>query len=145
MNWLKSLFSRKLLAEKKHPLAGKSFRSNEAFFEYYSTHGDTKLEKGKPSYAVVVSDKTDSASRIFGEPIKDPLQRVFLIHVASRNFDVMQHVAHDQRKGIIKEGDLVAWIPVQKLNFGKDKWDGALIALCAPEFGDHGVKVITYF
>ncbi|KPH66346.1 hypothetical protein ADT71_06670 [Novosphingobium sp. ST904] len=115
-----------------------AFKSNEAFYDYQSMFGDTKLRHGQPCFGLVIKDCSDLVPTT-------PPERAFLISLASQDGGISKIAKHNQLKGPIRPGDLIAWVPLTQYGPEETEWDGALIALCAPEFNDNGVKVITYF
>jgi hypothetical protein len=135
--WLRQLFMPRAPAQ--HPLAGLAFNNAEDFFAYQCRYGDNEPRENHPCYGIVEGDVTDLAASTTGIAGVSSFERVIAVRLADASGGHTTFVPHHVRNGVVRTGDLVAWLPVS--HHPAIGWQGALIAKCNPSFGAHGVEV----
>lgn len=126
---------------RRHPMSGFKFKNAQAFFDYHCQYGDTNLHKGAICYAMVSSDVTDVAASNFGPA--EPNYQILSLTVANKDGGFRRIVPHNADSGRLEPGDLVAWVPSHKHE--TMGWQGPIVAKCAPEFVDTGVRVLALY
>ncbi|MFX4085634.1 hypothetical protein ACKU27_11080 [Sphingobium yanoikuyae] len=135
---------------RRNPMAGFAFKDGPSFFEAWCKFGDTTLTAKKPIVGLVVDI---SAEYGIEKPVKrnnDGSQAVVLdIASPDGGFRVYASTASGNNAPL-SPGDLVSWIPLRRMpkalfDDKRSRWLGLIVAKHAPEFDDHGIKVLERY
>jgi len=140
--WFRRLLSRPDKPS-RDPLADFVFRTGEDVFELLCKYADNEVRSGTIYYGLVIDDVTQAAQAAYPNPHALPWQRMILIKLPNTEKPVEKFCYHDARQGHLATGDLIAWTPTEHHELLG--WQGPILAKCAPEFTDDGLKVITYY